>query len=145
MMQGSLRTALVLSLAAAALPGLAADSDPIAVVQSAYVDGIHRNSDAAAMKAGFHENFVMYVNGDEGVTMVTRDDWAARIEKAGADPDRRVFDISADVEIIGQSGNAAVVKVELSRDGKHVFTDFLSLYKTPDGWKIVAKIYQRHP
>ena len=77
--------------------------------------------------------------------MVTRDDWAARIEKAGADPDRKTFEISAELEIVGQSGNAAVVKVELSRDGKHVFTDFLSLYKTAEGWKIIAKIYQRHP
>jgi hypothetical protein len=77
--------------------------------------------------------------------MVTRDDWAARIEKAGADPERKKYDISAEVETIGESGNAAVVKVELSRDGKHVFTDFLSLYKTPEGWKIIAKIYQRHP
>ena len=39
----------------------------------------------------------------------------------------------------------SVVKVELSRDGTHVFTDFLSLYKTPDGWKIIGKIFQRHP
>ncbi len=145
MMRASLRSALVLSLVAVAVPVLAGDSDPIAVVQSAYVDGIHRNSDAAAMKAGFHEDFVMFVNADEGMMMVTRDDWAARIEKAGADPDRKTFEISADLEIVGQSGDAAVVEVELSRDGKHVFTDFLSLYKTPDGWKIIAKIYQRHP
>mgnify|MGYP001813382343 CR=1 FL=1 len=145
MKRSSLSAALVLSLVAAAAPTFAGDSDPIAVVQSAYVDGIHRNSDAAAMKAGFHEDFVMFVNADEGVRMVTRDDWAARIEKAAADPERKTYDISAEVETIGESGNAAVVKVELSRDGKYVFTDFLSLYKTPEGWKIIAKIYQRHP
>ena len=145
MTRSSLSAALVLSLVAAAAPTFAGGSDPISVVQMAYVDGIHRNSDAAAMKAGFHEDFVMFVNADEGVKMVTRDDWAARIEKAGSDPNRKTYDISAVVENVGQSGNAAVVKVELSRDGKHVFTDFLSLYKTPEGWKIIAKIYQRHP
>lgn len=128
-----------------AVPAVAGDEDPIAVVQAAYVDGIHRNADADAMRSGFHENFVMYVNGDEGVTTVTRDDWAARIEKAGADPNRKVPDITAELEIVGRSGAAAVVKVELSRDGTHIFTDFLSLYETADGWKIVAKIYQRHP
>jgi ketosteroid isomerase-like protein len=135
-----------MSLAALALPAAAAGSpDPIAVVQAAYVDGIHRNADADAMRSGFHEDFVMYVNGDEGVTTVTRDDWAARIEKAGADPNRKVPDITAELEIVGRSGAAAVVKVELNRDGTHIFTDFLSLYETADGWKIVAKIYQRHP
>ena len=128
-----------------ALSAVAGEDGPIEVVQTAYVDGIHRNSDADAMRAGFHPEFIMFMQTDEGMKILTRDAWAARIEKAGADPDRKTYEISAEVEIIGQSGNAAVVKVELGRDGKHVFTDFLSLYKTPDGWKIIAKIYQRHP
>lgn len=125
-------------------PATAAD-DPIAVVQAAYVDGVHRHADAAAFRAGFHDSFVMYVNGPDGVTTVTREDWAARLEKAAADPDRKTPNIAADLEIVGESGDAAVVKVELSRDGKHLFTDFLSLYRTADGWKVVAKVYQRHP
>ncbi len=33
--------------------------------------------------------------------------------------------------------------VEL-RDGKHVFTDYMSLYKVGDDWKIVGKIFHRH-
>ena len=40
------------------------------------------------------------------------------------------------------TGKAAVARVELFRDGKHVFTDYLSLYQFADGWKIVAKIFQ---
>jgi hypothetical protein len=43
------------------------------------------------------------------------------------------------------SGNAAVVKLELTRGGKHVFTDFLSLYRFPAGWMIVGKTFQAHP
>ena len=120
-------------------------SDPVSVVETAYVNGIHRDSDADAMRAGFHRDFVMFISGEEGMRTVTRDDWAARIEKAGADPERVAPEISAQLEIIGQSGKAAVVKVELSRDGKHVFTDFLSLYETAEGWKIIAKIFERHP
>lgn len=143
------RTSLCLALAAGALvfasTAAANDQDPIGVVRSAYVDGIHRNSDAKAMKAGFHQDFIMYVSGDDGMTKVTRDEWAARIEKAGADPNRKTPEISADLEVVGRSGHAAVVKVELIRDGHHVFTDFLSLYETGDGWKIVAKIFTRHP
>jgi ketosteroid isomerase-like protein len=142
------RSRLCLALAAAtslsALPVAAAD-DPIAVVRAAYVDGVHRNADAAAFRAGFHDSFVMYVNGPDGVTTVTREDWAARLEKAAANPDRKTPNIEADLEIVGESGDAAVVRVELRRDGKHLFTDFLSLYRTADGWKIVTKIYQRHP
>ena len=125
-------------------PAVAADG-PVAVVQAAYVDGVHRHADAAAFRAGFHESFVMYVNGPDGVTTVTREDWAARLEKAAADPERKTPDITADLELVAASGDAAVVRVELSRDGKHVFTDLLSLYRTADGWKVVAKIFHRHP
>ena len=137
-----LLAALLLALVAA--PALVAQDDPIAVVEAAYVDGIHRYADAEAMRAGFHSDFVMFINSDEGMQRVTRDDWAARIEKAGADPERETPEIEADLEIVGENGRAAVVKVELSRDGEHVYTDFLSLYQTADGWKIIAKIFQSH-
>lgn len=43
------------------------------------------------------------------------------------------------------STHAAVARVELWRDGKHTFTDYLSLYRFDDGWKILGKIFQRHP
>jgi ketosteroid isomerase-like protein len=39
---------------------------------------------------------------------------------------------------------AAVARVEVHRDGKHIFTDYLSLYRFADGWKIVGKIFQSH-
>jgi hypothetical protein len=42
-------------------------------------------------------------------------------------------------------GSAAVVRVEIWRDGAHTFTDYLSLYRFPDGWRIVGKIYYTHP
>ena len=42
------------------------------------------------------------------------------------------------------TGNAATVRLELYRDGKHAFTDYLSLYRFPDGWKIVSKTFQAH-
>jgi hypothetical protein len=40
------------------------------------------------------------------------------------------------------TNNEAVARVEVHRDGKHIFTDYLSLYKFADGWKIVGKIFQ---
>jgi hypothetical protein len=135
---------VVALLMAAAPPAVAGEAGPIEVVQAAYVDGIHRNADVDAMMAGFHPDFIMFLNTDEGMKTLTRHEWATRVAKAGADPDREIHEIAAKLDIVGQSGKAAVVKVELERDGKHVYTDFLSLYETADGWKIIAKIYQRH-
>ena len=42
------------------------------------------------------------------------------------------------------TGSAASVKLELHQNDTRIFTDYLSLYKFPDGWKIVGKIYYRH-
>ncbi len=42
------------------------------------------------------------------------------------------------------TGNAAVAKIELFKDSKHVYTDYLSLLKFSDGWKITDKVYFRH-
>jgi len=42
------------------------------------------------------------------------------------------------------SGEAAMIKAELRREGQRIFADYLSLYKFPNGWKIVNKIYYRH-
>jgi len=43
------------------------------------------------------------------------------------------------------TGAAATVKIDLWRDEVHTFTDYLSLYKFADGWKIVGKTFYRHP
>ena len=37
-----------------------------------------------------------------------------------------------------------IVKIELRIEGKHKYTDYLSLYKFNEGWKIVSKIYCDH-
>jgi hypothetical protein len=42
------------------------------------------------------------------------------------------------------TGNAAIAKIEVFKDSRHVYTDYMSLYKFKDGWKIVNKIYQKH-
>lgn len=132
----------LLLLAASGSAVAAETAGPIEVVEKAYVDGVHRNADAEAMRAGFDPEFVMFVNTDDGVRQVTLDEWAGRIAEAGARPDRQTPSIEADLSLVGETDDAAVVRVELKRDGRHVFTDFLSLYRTGDGWKIVGKIYQ---
>ena len=132
----------LLLVAAAGVAAAAEPPGPIEVVDRAYVDGAHRNADAEAMRAGFHPEFVMFVNAEDGVRRVTLDEWAERVAAAGADPDRKSPRIEAALEVVGETADAAVVRVELTRDGRHVFTDFLSLYRTADGWRIVGKIYQ---
>ena len=46
--------------------------------------------------------------------------------------------------MIDITGTAAIVKIELFKGGKQIYTDYLSLYKFEEGWRIVNKIYFKH-
>lgn len=115
------------------------------VVDRAYVHGVHIDQDPEKIRSGMHESFVMFVQTDDGVRQVTRDGWIERIEAGkarGGQGDRP--ETKAVIEVLDQAGNAAVVRVNLFQDGKQVFTDYISLYRFDDGWKLVGKIFHRH-
>jgi hypothetical protein len=139
--------AVILALLCA-VPAAAADKDDVVrVVTDAYIKGVHINRDAAAMRAGFHPDFRMLVLGADGkMSAVTLEDWAGRVEKAAANPNApKLPAVKYEFTHVDIQGTAAVVRVELWRDGVLTFTDYLSLYKFPEGWKIVGKIYFTHP
>jgi len=142
------RLVAVLVCLAPALALTAADSDTDAVravVQSAYVEGVHANPDAARMRQGFHPDFRMLVLRDGKMTAVTLEDWIGRMEASRKqNPNAPKPTVRAEFPVVDVTANEAVVKVELYRDGKHAFTDYLLLYKFPDGWKIVSKIFQSY-
>ena len=140
-------TGMLLGLAAvtslAAPPDESADVK--AVVQSAYVEGVHAKGDASLMRQGFHPDFRMLVLRDGKMSAVTLEEWIGRLEARNKEnPNAAKPAIKAEYPMVDVTGNAAVVRVELFRDGKHTFTDYISLYKFPDGWKIVGKIFQAH-
>lgn len=111
-----------------------------------YVEGIHMNGDPVAIRKGFHKDFTMMIHSKDGLNKMTRDEWIERIE-AGAErrksrPPREVTYKFPSVEV---SGHAAVARIEMFINGNHVFTDFMALYRFPEGWKIVNKTFYRHP
>ena len=125
---------------------LLAESDDTAaiidVVERAYVQGIHLDADPDKVRSGMHESFVMFVKTDAGLNQLTRDAWIARLKPRAASDPRP--DVTAKIAVLDRAGDAAVVKVELFRAGKQTFTDYISLYRFQDGWKLVGKIFQRH-
>ena len=137
-----------LVLAATAPIAGAAEGDRAAVeavVKTAYVDGVHAKADAALMRQGFHPDFRMSVLRNGVMTQVSLADWIARLEKGNQERKGPLPAIRHEVPHTEVTGDAAVVRVELYRDGKHTFTDYLSLYRFADGWKIVSKIFYSHP
>jgi ketosteroid isomerase-like protein len=118
--------------------------DVVKVVTDAYINGVHAKPDAAAMRRGFHPDFRMLVLTDGKMNAVTLDEWAARVERSATSTSPRPA-IKAEFPQVEIAGTAASVRVEVFRDGKHTFTDYLLLYKFTDGWKIVSKSFYTHP
>ncbi len=142
--------ALIIAVAATAWAGDAMSPEQLAVqkvVMDSYVDGIHNFRRVEAVKAGFHPGFEMLYLREGKLEKLPIYNWIATLEErnrkeplpADAKPTTTARFASIDV-----TGTAAVCKVELTRDGKLVFTDYLSLYKFDDGWKIVGKVFHRH-
>jgi len=140
-----LTTLVFLGVGSAAFAGGPDEAAIIEAVDQAYVHGIHIERDTEKVRKGFHESFVMFVRTDEGVDHVTRDAWIERMEASKAKGDQGPRPkTTAKVSVLDQAGDAAIVKVDLFRDGKHTFTDYISVYRFDDGWKLVGKIYHRY-
>ncbi len=149
--RGSIRGAQLATLALAALtlaapaPATAqtSDADAVrAVVTRGYVEGIHKNMGRDRIREGFHPTFVMQVLTADGVTSTTIDEWVARLPPEGQAPNA---EITHEIPTVSLAGDAAVAQVELYRNGVHVFTDFINLYRFPEGWRMVAKTFYRRP
>ncbi len=117
------------------------------LVLTSYVHGAFNELDAEAMKKGFHEDFAIYSPKGEAISKYPIKVWADGVAKRKANG----YDFSdaknkwnhkfANVDV---TGDAAQVKIELHNQGKHVYTDYLSLLKFESGWRIVAKVYHKH-
>lgn len=144
---------ILLLLVAGAARADAAESERDAIIRlvsDAYVDGIHNFRDPEAIRKGFHPDFDMLVLREGKLEKMPLAKWIAAIEERNAKeppPSRESGkrSTSARFPVVEIAGSAALCRVEIERDGKHLFTDFLNLYKFEDGWKIVGKTFYRHP
>lgn len=116
------------------------------VIEASYVNGAFNDLDADAMRAGFHEDFAIFWADGEKIGKYPIATWADGVEKkkaeSGFDPAGNVW--GHELPMIDVTGGSAMAKVELSHEGKHVYTDYLLLLKFESGWRIVAKVYTEH-
>jgi hypothetical protein len=142
------KTLLSLLFAAFGTAVLAQSADETAikkVVTSAYIEGIQNRGSVDDIRQGFHPSFAMLRVVDNDVKPLPLEEWITNIEKAKKDnpatpPRTEGKFLSVDV-----TGTAAVVKLELTREGKKTFTDYLVLAKFTEGWRIISKSFYRHP
>src|SRR5689334_1290877 len=135
---------LILSVLFCNLIALAQSTEEAAVksvVTSAYVEGIHNNGSIDEIRKGFHPSFNMLRLIDNQVKPLPIEEWITNIEKGRkeAKPEDKPVRTDAKFVSVDVTGNAATVKLELSRGGKKIFTDYIVLYKFTEGWRIVSK------
>jgi hypothetical protein len=113
------------------------------VVNSAYLEGIHNRGEVAAIRKGFHPSFNMLRLTDNNIAPLPIEEWIANLEKNKAQSTPFIKTVGKFINV-DVTGNAAVVKLELYREEKKIFTDYIVLYKFTEGWRIVSKTYFRH-
>ena len=116
------------------------------VINDSYVIGIHNDGLIEEIEKGFHPTFVLLGLGKDStsVTQLPITTWVGNIKQSKAAGKKPATETKCKYLFVDVTGNSAVAKIELHRAGKRIFTDYLSLYKFKDGWKIVSKIYYRH-
>lgn len=116
------------------------------VIDVAYIEGLHNGGDLKATEAGFHPGFNLLIYRNNMLEFLPIYNWIQMTDvrrKAQTTPDPvKTTCVYKNIDI---TGNAAVAKIELYRSDKLIFTDYLSLYKFEEGWRVVSKIYFRHP
>jgi hypothetical protein len=147
----TLAALIVAFLSIGVVVATAGDADPAAaevkaLVERCYVNGAFNDLDPAAMREGFHPDFAIFSADGEAIRRYPIAEWAGKTEekKASADFDPAKNKWEHKFASVDVTGGSAAVKLELLKDGKHVYTDYLSLLKFDSGWKIVAKVYHNH-
>ena len=115
------------------------------VIQTAYVDGILNLGKVSDIKKGFHPDFGLLYVRENQLGILTRDRWLKKVEwvkkEKSVSPDNKASVTFLYVDAIGDTGMA---KFEIRKGSKLVYTDYLTLLKFAEGWRIVSKISHHH-
>jgi hypothetical protein len=117
------------------------------VIERSYVHGAFNELDPEAMEAGFHPDFAIFSPNGDQIDKYPIGAWvdSTRKRKQSADFDPAENAWAHKFASVDVTGHSAAAKIELSKDGKLVYTDYLSLLNFDGKWRIVAKVYYRHP
>ncbi|NIM90966.1 MAG: methyltransferase domain-containing protein [Candidatus Aminicenantes bacterium] len=116
----------------------------VKLIEECYVGAAHNNIDIDVLKKGFHESFAWQNMHHGRLFTTTLKQWIIllnRQEWLRPDWNNRT---TAEIEVIGLEGNAAVAKVKIYNNKVQDYTDFLSVLKFTEGWKITNRISKRH-
>ena len=115
------------------------------VINEAYIEGLCNTGNIDEINKGFHPAFNLLGVRNNILSPLPIYNWVEYIKldaKKGKYPAKEA--VTAKFLLIDITGNAAMVKLAYLKAGKHIYTDYLSLYKFSEGWRLVNKIYYKH-
>jgi hypothetical protein len=126
--------------------GHASDAEEIKrVIDKAYIDGIQNWGDPDVIRRHVVPEFVMLMLVDNQIQSLPIETWIENIQQQkAAHPDGPPHPATVRYLEVDVTGTAAMVKLELYRQGRKQFTDYLALYRFEEGWRIVGKTFYRH-
>jgi hypothetical protein len=132
----ALFSTLVLSLAVAAQGEKSADEAAVRATVDTYLHGLKFN-DVASFRAVFLPEAKLYfIRRDGAMGSLTQEDWYKGFATSAGKEEQGTLSIAA----VDVTGNAASVKVR-EEYPTSTYTDYISLLKIGDAWKIVNKIF----
>jgi len=139
-----LKLGLLLALAVSASSVAFAQSNPeepaVRETVNNYLHGLKFNDVDSLKKAFFPEAKLFFVKRDNTLGQLTQEQWYKGFAQSAGQEEKGDLQIT-EVDITGNAASVKVVEVY----EKSKYTDYLSLLKFTDGWKIVNKIYVAQP
>lgn len=115
----------------------------VAKVLSRYFDGLY-TCDARLLGEVFYPGGQLATVSDGNLATLDIPSWLDMVAKRESPASRKETRCDLIVSIEFGSPNTALARVQCAI-GPKLFTDFLSLAKAADGWRIIAKVYQFEP
>ena len=112
------------------------------VIVDAYINGVFNKGDASLIKKGCHPDCDVLILAQGRLMKIPAYSYVDRLEKNPGPVRPGTTYKFTDIHVTGYAGLAVV---EIFQEGKHIYTDYISLYKFNDGWKLVTKIFYSHP
>jgi hypothetical protein len=115
------------------------------IIENGYIKPAYLMMETNEMRKAFHPEFVMFIPNENKIEKWSIDDFIGIIEKGKQrNSNTSVPPITYNIPYIDITENEAIAKVEIYLNGKRLFTDYISLYKLGDGWRIIGKVYYKH-
>jgi len=119
---------------------MAGEIEAIEKVVWTYLDGLYEG-DASKIAKAFHEGSHLYSMHEGGVADVPREKWLDMV-KGRPSPKAKGLKRTDRIVSIDLSGpETAFVKLECSMHPRY-FTDYLTLLKLNEGWRVVSKTFR---